>query len=128
MLLGIGTDLTDATIRSGRIQPGSLADSQSGPREEAKADKLTIKPEKFKPEEWHNFGSAFLTYLSNHQGAQYSPLDYVTLLVVAVTHVHTTERDRLLYQYPLTGALYREDNRAVFCMLADLLMGTKGYT
>jgi hypothetical protein len=97
-------------------------------RDEATADKPTIKPEKFKPENWHDFGSGFLTYLSNHNGAQYSPLDYVTRPEVDTVHVHTTERNRLLYQYPLTGNLFREDNKAVFRMLADLLRGTEGYT
>jgi hypothetical protein len=98
-------------------------------REETKADRPAIKPEKFKPEDWHDFGSAFLTYVSNHNGAQqYSPLDCVTRPTVVAGHVHTTERDRQLYRYSLTGALYREDNKAVFRMLADLLMGTEGYT
>jgi hypothetical protein len=97
-------------------------------RDEAKADRPAIKPEKFVPENWHDFGSGFLTYLSNHHGAQYSPLDYVTRPEVDTAHVHTTERDRLLYQYPLTGNLFKEDNKTVFRMLADLLMGTEGYT
>ena len=37
----------------------------------------SIKPEKLDPMKWPNWSKQFITYLSNLQGAQHSPLDYV---------------------------------------------------
>lgn len=90
----------------------------------------SIKPAKFAAATWHDWHTAFTTYLSNYKGSQLAELDYITRehTVLPVGHVHLNNRDRDLYKFPLTGAYFDEDNRTVYRMLADLMVGTDGYT
>ncbi|MHA7927588.1 MAG: hypothetical protein ACX936_20475 [Marinobacter sp.] len=98
-------------------------------REEDQQEAPSIKPEAFKPNNWKIWSKKFDTYLSNHKGAQYAPLDYVIRPEpLEPGHVHTTQRERDLYNYPLTGPLFREDNAQVYRMLSDLVMDTDGGT
>ena len=90
----------------------------------------SIKPVKFAAAQWHDWHKSFITYLSNYKGVQLTELDYVTQehTVLPQGHIHLTTRDQDLYKFPLTGAHFNEDNRTVYRMLADLMVGTDGYT
>ena len=94
-------------------------------REEDKTDTPQIKPEKFKTKNWKTWAKQFDIYLSNHKGAQFCPLDYVIRPTVPAGFVHTNPREAALYQYPLTGLHFREDNMQVYRMLSDLVSGTE---
>ena len=95
-------------------------------REEDKIDTPQIKPDKFKPKNWKTWAKQFDLYLSNHKGAQFCPLDYIIRPEVTAAHTHANPREAALYQYPLTGPHFREDNMQVFRMLSDLVSGTEG--
>ena len=95
-------------------------------REEDKSEAPQIKPDKFKPKQWKVWAKQFDVYLSNHKGAQFCPLDYIIRPVVPAGHIHANAREAALYQYPLTGPHFREDNMQVYRMLSDLVSGTEG--
>ena len=90
----------------------------------------SIKPAKFTAASWHDWHTAFITYLSNYKGCQQAELDYITRehTVLPVGHVHLSTRDSDLYRFPLTGPHFDEDNKQVYRMLADLMISTEGYT
>ena len=71
-------------------------------KEEGKSDHPSIKPDKFDLKHWKHFVKEFNVYLSN-KGEQGAPLDYVIQADVPVGHVHTNERECVLYKYPVTG-------------------------
>jgi hypothetical protein len=89
-----------------------------------------IKPSKFIAAQWHDWHKSFITYLSNYKGVQLAELDYIIRehTVLPDGHIHLSTRDSNLYNFPLTGAYFDEDNRTVYRMLADLMVGTDGYT
>ena len=95
-------------------------------RQEDKTDALQIKLEKFKPKSWKTWSKQFDIYLSNHKGAQFFPLDYVIQPTVPAGHIHVNTCEAALYQYPLTGPHFREDNMQVYRMLSDLVSVTEG--
>ena len=96
---------------------------------EERKDTPEIKPKKFVPKEWQVWSKQFDLYLSNVRGKQHAPLDYVVCKEPLPSgHIHTSERERNLYKFPLRGALYREDNRQVYRMLSGLVTGTEGDT
>jgi hypothetical protein len=88
-----------------------------------------IKPAKFTAAAWHDWHTTFITYLSNFKGTQLAELDYVCRehTVLPEGHVHENTRDSDLYRFPLTGPYFDEDNRMVYRMLEDLMVGTEGY-
>jgi hypothetical protein len=90
----------------------------------------SIKPAQFVAAKWHDWHKAFVTYLSNYKGVQLAELDYITRehTVLPAGHVHLNTRDGNLYKFPLSGEYFAEDNRTVYRMLADLMVGTDGYT
>ena len=94
---------------------------------EHKVEAPAIKPEKFNPKKWKTWAKQFDVYLSNHRGVQNAPLDYVTRNEpLPIGYVHANDRERELYQYPLTGPRFRDDNMMVYRMLYDLVTGTEG--
>ena len=96
---------------------------------EEQGSMATIKPEKFHPKQWKDWSDQFDVYLSHHKGAQFAPLDYIIRPEpLAARHIHQTECEANLYQYPLAGAHFREDNMTVFRMLSELVSGTPGDT
>lgn len=99
-------------------------------RDENAAAAPSIKPAKFTAAAWHDWHTAFITYLSNYKGTQLAELDYITRehTVLPANHVHLSTRDSDLYKFPLTGPYFEEDNRTVYRMLEDLMNGTEGYT
>ena len=99
-------------------------------RDENAAAAPSIKPAKFTAAAWHDWHTAFISFLSNYKGTQLAELDYITRehTVLPANHVHLSTRDSDLYKFPLTGPYFEEDNRTVYRMLEDLMNGTEGYT
>jgi hypothetical protein len=98
-------------------------------REEGQNEAPSIKPEKFDPDKWTSWSKQFVTYLSHVQGQQFSPLDYVLRQEPPPIPVEEmSERDRVLYSFPLTGRHFNLDNMTAYRLLSDLVHGTSGYT
>ena len=95
---------------------------------EDQQDAPDIKPEMFKPDKWYEFNKFFPMYLSHHSGRQHATLDYVIRDDVPAGHVHGTPREQQLYSYPHAGNAYKEDNKTVYRILANLVQGTDGFT
>jgi hypothetical protein len=118
----IAADFTAATLRASKELMRQRVEDQ--------ADTPSIKPEKFKASTWKVWTKQFVTYLSNCKGAQYAPLDYVIRTEpqpAAALMLLMPDRERELYTYPLTGPHYKEDSRAVYRLLSDLVAGTVGF-
>ena len=97
-------------------------------RDEMQQEALSIKPDKFRPNQWTEWSKHFTSYLSHTKGVQYAPLDYV----ICTEPPHTApanmnQRERALYQLPLNGRHCIDDNNTVYRLLCDLLIGTPGY-
>ena len=106
-----------------------VAKAEMREQKEECEDAQEIKPKKFVPKEWQVWLKQFDLYLSNVRGKQRAPLDYVVCKEpLPPSYIHTSERERNLYKFPLRGALYREDNCQVYRMLSDLVTGTEGDT
>ena len=86
----------------------------------------SIKPDKFTPAKWRDFERLFPMYLSGFKGAQHASLEYILRPAIPPDHVHLEQRVQELYDYPLTGRHFTEDNHATYRLLADLLAGTEG--
>ena len=98
-------------------------------REEALNEAPSIKPDKLDPDKWTYWSKQFITYLSHIKGQQFTPLDYVLREEPPPQPLaEMTERDRALYEYPLTGRQYKIDNMTTYRLLSDLVSGTGGYT
>ena len=84
-------------------------------RKEDKTDAPIIKPEKFNPKKWKTWLKQFHVYLANQKGAQFAPLEYVIRPKDAlVIPGDRTERELQLFNYPLNGAHFKEDNMMVY--------------
>ena len=86
----------------------------------------SIKPDKFTTTTWRDFEKLFPMYLSGFKGSQHTSLEYILRPNVPLGHVLPNQRTRDLYNYPLAGRNYTEDNHAVYRLLADLVAGTQG--
>ena len=73
-------------------------------RDETQQEALSIKPDKFDPNQWTEWSKHFTTYLSHTKGVQYAPLDYVIRTETPPTApANMNQRERALYQFPLNG-------------------------
>ena len=96
--------------------------------DETQQEALSIKPDKFSPNQWTEWSNHFTTYLSHTKGVQYAPLDYVIRTEPPPTApANMNQRERALYQFPLNGRHFIDDNNTKYPLLCDLLIGTPGY-
>ena len=97
-------------------------------REENKQEAPTIKPDKFDPANWTEWSKQFVTYLSHTKGVQFVLLDYVVREDPPPGPLaDMTPRDQVLYNYPLAGCHFQEDNMMVYSLLSDLISGKTGF-
>ena len=97
-------------------------------RDETQQEALSIKPDKFSPNQWTEWSKHFTTYLSHTKGIQYAPLDYVIRTEPPPTvPANMNQRERALYQFPLNSRHFIDDNNTVYRLLCDLLIGTPSY-
>ena len=90
-------------------------------------DSVVEKPKKFKPLQWITWEASVMNYLSSLKGSNGSPLAYVIrkdLPAGTAAPVGLTT----LYQIPLTGAVFKHDNRRVHQILVGYLADTEGYS
>ena len=91
-------------------------------REENKQEAPTIKPDTFDLVNWTEWSKHFVTYLSHTKGVQFVLLDYVVRKDPPPGPLaDMTPRNQVLYNYPLAGRHFQEDNMTVYCLLSNLI-------
>ena len=96
-------------------------------RDESQPEPPSIKPDKLDHNNWTEWKEHTLTYFSHTLGVQFAPLVYVVRPDPRpVTAATLNERECKLYDFPLTGRQFNDDNKALFRVLADLMSGTTG--
>ena len=81
---------------------------------------------KFQPDEFDEHEDAFLNLLSQRIGSLRVPLRYVVRAQVTPT-TFATENERRMYQIPLAGESYDDDNHRVYRLLKEYLINTPGW-
>ena len=81
---------------------------------------------KFDPDDFDIHEDAFLNLLARTVGANKEPLRYVVREQNAPAEF-ADDFERRLYQLPLTGAAFEEDNRKVYHLLKAFLIDTPGW-
>jgi hypothetical protein len=82
---------------------------------------------KFDPEEFETGETAFVNLLSQTHGTQGESLKYVACEAV-VPAVFADDAERRMYQLPLTGGAFEEDNKQTFHLLKSYLINMPGWT
>jgi hypothetical protein len=82
---------------------------------------------KFDPEEFETGETVFVNLLSQTRGTQGESLKYVACDAV-MPAVFADDAERHMYQLPLTGGTFEEDNKQTFCLLKSYLINTPGWT
>ena len=82
---------------------------------------------KFDPEEFETCETAFVNLLSQTHGTQGESLKYIACDAV-VPAVFADDADRRMYQLPLTGGAFEEDNKKTFRLLKSYLINMPGWT
>jgi uncharacterized membrane protein YgcG len=82
---------------------------------------------KFDPEEFETGETAFVNLLSQTRGTQGESLKYVARDAV-VPAVFADDAKRRMYQLPLTGGAFEEDNKQTFRLLKSYLIKLPGWT
>jgi hypothetical protein len=82
---------------------------------------------KFDPEEFETGETAFVNLLSQTHGTQGESLKYVACDAV-MPAVFADDDERRMYQLPLTGGAFEEDNKQTFCLLKSYLINMPGWT
>ena len=66
--------------------------------------------------------------LTHTKGVQYAPLDHVIRTEPPpIAPANMNEREKALYQFPLNGRHFIDDNSTAYRLLCDLLIGSPGY-
>jgi hypothetical protein len=82
---------------------------------------------KFDPEEFETGETAFVNLLSQTHGTQGESLKYDAFDAV-VPAVFADDAERRMYQLPLTGGAFEENNKQTFCLLKSYLINMPGWT
>jgi uncharacterized membrane protein YgcG len=82
---------------------------------------------KFDPEEFETGETAFVNLLSQTRGMQGESLKYVACDAV-VPAVFAEDAEGRMYQLPLTGGAFEEDNKQTFHLLKSYLINMPGWT
>lgn len=76
---------------------------------------------------WIQWELGFENYLAGIKGAQGLPIVYVIRKDLPADHVHVNDDTEQLYQIPLVGQLYENDNKAVYLQLKQCVLNTEGW-
>jgi len=74
-----------------------------------------------------NWDIEFNNYLSSLKGKSGVPLIYVIRLELPEDHTYVSEEEGLLYEVPLTGAVFIADLHHVYRILILCVLGTDGW-
>jgi hypothetical protein len=90
-------------------------------------DKLG-QPDKFDPKRYVSWARSFENYLDLLRGKSGVPLSYILRPEGAVPADAADDYQRVLWSAPFTGATFWEDNRRVYRIYKDLMIGMDGWT
>jgi len=82
---------------------------------------------KFDPEDFETHETGFVNLLSQTRGTQGESLKYIARDAV-VPAVFADEAERRMYQLPLTGEAFEQDNKQAYRLLKSFLVNTPGWT
>jgi hypothetical protein len=94
---------------------------------EADEDKVG-QPNKFDPRNYVSWARSFENYLDSLRGKSGIPLSYLLRPEGANPAEAADEYQRVLWSAPFTGNHFREDNRRLYRIYKDLMVGTDGWT
>jgi hypothetical protein len=93
----------------------------------SKDDKL-FQPGEFEPRRYVSWARSFENYLDLLCGKSGVPLSYVIHPVDVVVANAADDYQRTLWSAPHNGPAYRDNNRQVYRIYKDLMIGTDGWT
>jgi hypothetical protein len=93
-----------------------------------KQDDKMFYPDEFNPKKYVLWARSFENYLDSVRGKAKVPLSYVIRPEGANPADAVDEYQRILWQTPHAGIAYGEDNREVYHIYKDLMIGTDGWT
>jgi len=92
------------------------------------AGNLSVKDlGKFDPDDFETYEMAFMNLLAQTYGSNKESLKYIVRASV-VPAAFTDEAERRMFQLPLTGNTFVEDNKVVYRLLKSFLVNTPGWT
>jgi hypothetical protein len=92
-----------------------------------KKDEKLFYPEKFKAKRYKALSRSLYNYLDSITGKAGVALTYVIRPEGADLEDAVDEYQRVLYSVPHAGFAFRDDNRQVYRVLKDLIIGTNGW-
>jgi hypothetical protein len=96
---------------------------------DASADEDKVgQPAKFDPKKYVSWARSFENYLDSLRGKLGMPLSYILRPEDANPAKAADDYQRILWSAPFTGSAFREDNRRVYRIYKDLMIGTDGWT
>jgi hypothetical protein len=95
---------------------------------EPKRDDKLFYPPKFDPNNYVTWERTFENYLDSLKGKSKIPLSYIIRPVDADPATATSDYQRTIWQAPHVGYAFEEDNREVYRIYKDLMIGTDGWT
>jgi hypothetical protein len=96
---------------------------------DASADEDKVgQPAKFDPKKYVAWARSFENYLDSLRGKMGVPLSYILRPEDANPAQAADEYQRILWSAPFNGSAFREDNRRVYRIYKDLMIGTDGWT
>ena len=113
-------EFTPETLKSSILQMQlELAEADS---------KKELQPlSKFDPKQWVAWEEEAKTYLASIKGVRNIPLVYIIRKDLPDGHTFVNEMERLIYQAPLTGPVFKADARQVHNILRAAVIGTDGW-
>jgi hypothetical protein len=92
------------------------------------ADDKLDQPGKFEPKRYVSWARSFENYLDSLRGKSGVPLSYILRPEGAIPADAADDYQRVIWSAPFAGATFREDNRRVYRIYKDLMIGTDGWT
>jgi hypothetical protein len=86
------------------------------------------QPAKFNPKKYVAWARSFENYLDSLRGKLGVPLTYILHPEDANPAEAADDYQRIFWLAPFTGSAFREDNRRVYRIYKDLMIGTDGWT
>jgi hypothetical protein len=94
---------------------------------EGKRDEKLFYPPQFDPTKYIAWERSFENYLDSRRGRSKISLSYIIRPVDADPETATTEYEKAILGAPHTGPAFEEDNREVYRIYKDLMIGTDGW-
>jgi hypothetical protein len=95
---------------------------------EPKRDDKLFYPPKFDPDTYVTWERTFENYLDALKGKSKIPLSYIIRPAGVDPATATSDYQRMIWQAPHAGYAFEEDNREVYRIYKDLMIGTDGWT